>query len=575
MSTLALPADFKSPVSAEDLKNCAAKYDIKIKPGAEEDAYLLLLQSAEALHRTLDQSPDYIHPGLEPTPTTEPRKFFKAPEAENPLNGWSHGCDLTAEKPTNSLLAGRTFVVKDNVSVAGLPTTLGLPAWFQSRSREYVPSSIDATIVKRLLEAGATLKGTSVCESYSAAPMSITSASGCVHNPWARAHTCGGSSSGSGALMGQKAVAEAGIPIDDGARTVDLAVGGDQGGSIRLPAAYNGIYGLKPTHGLIPYTGVLSIVPMIDHVGPMATKLEDIAAMLQVMAGYDGIDPRMTPESPMPSQVKDYPGILNEFAKEAKGKKGTMKVGLLKEAFDFPMLSDEVRDTVRRNAMEYFAAAGAEVVEVSVPMHREGPAVWTVAARTAISDYGLAVKPPGYLTYQPDHVDLQWPPTQEMFNALTAINPTIMNLVFSTDYVREVFGTNIEFKAHRKVFELRAAYNAIFKDIDVLITPTVPTVAFPFPESTKGGTESGEIMERVKAAVGLSYNTCAFNVTGHPAMSVPCGFGEAATEGVGKLPIGMQVIGRRWEDDMVLKAAALFEMGKTEQSVALANLSVS
>ncbi|KAL4954523.1 amidase signature domain-containing protein [Aspergillus filifer] len=550
MSTLALPADFKSPVSAEDLKDRASKYNIKINPGAEEDAYLLLLPSAEALHRTLDQCPDYIHPDLAPTPTTDPRKFYKVPEAENPLNGWSHGCDLTAQKPTSSLLAGRTFVVKDNVSVAGLPTTLGLPAWLQSRSGEYVPSSIDATIVRRLLEAGATLKGTS-------------------------AHTCGGSSSGSGALIGQKAVADAGNSIDAASRTVDLAVGGDQGGSIRLPAAYNGIYGLKPTHGLIPYTGVLSIVPMIDHVGPMATKLEDIAAMLQVMAGYDGIDARMTPESPMPSQVKDYPAILDEFTKEAKSKKGTMKVGLLKEAFDFPMLSDEVRDTVRRNAMGYFTAAGAEVVEVSIPMHREGPAVWTVAARTAISDYGVAVKPPGFLTYQPEHVDLQWPPSQEMFDALTAINPTIMNLVFSTDYVRETFGTNIEFKAHRKVFELRAAYDATFKDVDILITPTVPTVAFPFPESTKGGTESGEIMERVKAAVGLSYNTCAFNVTGHPAMSVPCGFGEAATEGVGKLPIGMQVIGRRWEDDMVLKAAALFEMGKTKQSVALTNLSVS
>ncbi|KAL4937341.1 amidase signature domain-containing protein [Aspergillus oleicola] len=459
--------------------------------------------------------------------------------------------------------------MKDNISVAGVPTMLGLPARFQSRSGEYVPSSIDATIVRRLLEAGATLKGTSVCESYSAAPMSITSASGCVHNPWARAHTSGGSSSGSGALIGQKAVAEAGISIDAVARTVDLAVGGDQGGSIRLPAAYNGIYGLKPTHGLIPYTGVISLVPMIDHVGPMATKLEDIALMLQVMAGYDGIDARMTPESPMPSQVKDYPAILNEFIKGAKVEKPKLKIGLLKEAFDFPMLSDEVRDTVRRNATEYFTAAGAEVVEVSVPMHREGPAVWTVAARTAISDFGLAVKPPGYLTYQPDHIDLQWPPTQEMFDALTAINPTIMNLIFSTEYVRETFGTPIECKAHRKVFGLRAAYDAIFKDVDVLITPTVPTVAFPFPESTKGGTESGGIMERVKAAVGLSYNTCAFNVTGHPAMSVPCGFGEAATEGVGQLPIGMQIIGRRWEDDMVLKAAALFEMGKSEQSVAL------
>ncbi|RDW84126.1 uncharacterized protein DSM5745_04452 [Aspergillus mulundensis] len=568
MSTLALPPDFKSPVTAQDQEKVAAQYNIKIEPGAQEDAYLLLLQSAEALHRSLKDTTDFLHPDLAPVPTTTPREFRKLREAENPLNAWSHVSDIAAANPTSSLLAGRTVVVKDNVSVAGLPTTLGIPAWLHSKDGEYKPSNIDATVVCRLLLAGATLKGTAVCESYSAAPVSFTSATGSVHNPWARGHTAGGSSSGCAALIGKKAVLEeSGAVINgttDGSPTVELAVGGDQGGSIRLPAAYTGIYGLKPTHGLIPYTGAISLTPMIDHLGPMATKLEDIAVMLQVMAGYDGLDARMTPESPMPDQVKDYPSLLADFISTAKDKsspKPVMTIGLLKEAFDFPGLSPEVRDTVLQNAREYFTAAGAEVTEVSVPMHREAPAIWTVAARTALADFGLASRPPGYLSYLPEHIDTQWPPSQEMFDHLTAGNPTIMNLIFSTDYLRETFGTAVEFKAHRKVFELRAAYNAVLADVDVLITPTVPTVAFEFPPSTKGGTELGDIAERVKAAVGLSYNTCAFNVTGHPAMNVPCGFGNGGSEGK-KLPIGMQVIGKRWDDEAVLKAAALFEMGR-------------
>ncbi|KAL4801829.1 amidase signature domain-containing protein [Aspergillus unguis] len=567
MSTLALPSDFKSNVSAGDIHTLAKKYNVEIRPGPDQDAYLLLLQSAEALHGILNDSTDYIHADLEPVPTTQPRSYCKVPEQEDPLNAWSHACEISAASPTGSLLAARSVVLKDNISVAGLPTTLGLPDSFHKNGK-YEPSPIDATVVRRLLLAGATIKGTAVCESYSAAPVSFTASSGAVQNPWAAGHTAGGSSSGCAALIGQNATttttaatAATAAATTPKSRTVELAIGGDQGGSIRLPAAYTGIYGLKPTHGLVPYTGAVSLTPMIDHLGPMAGTVEDIAVMLRVLAGYDGIDARMTPESPLPAQVKDYPAILETFKQEAKAGSGkiVMKVGLLKEGFDFPGLSDEVRDTVLKNAKQYFTAAGADVIEVSVPMHREGPAIWTVAARTSLSDFGLSSRPPGFLSYQPPHIDVQWPPTQEMFDHLTPTNPTIMNLIFSTDYVREVYGTSVEFKAHRKVFELRAAYNKAFQEVDVLITPTVPTVAFPFPDSTCGGTKHGEIHDRVKAAVGLSYNTCAFNVTGHPAMNVPCGFGTGSQGH--QLPIGMQVIGRRWDDEAVLKAAALFEMG--------------
>ena len=109
---------------------------------------------------------------------------------------------------------------------------------------------------------------------------------------------------------------------DDLGEGVDLAIGGDQGGSIRLPASYSGIYGLKATHGLIPYTGIAGLNPMIDHTGPMARTVEDCALLLGVLAGYDGIDHRMTPETPLRSQVPDYLGDLKSWvgSKERSGR---------------------------------------------------------------------------------------------------------------------------------------------------------------------------------------------------------------------------------------------------------------
>ncbi len=141
----------------------------------------------------------------------------------------------------------------------------------------YVPD-VDATIVTRILDAGGTILGKSVCEYFCFSGGSHTSSSGPVHNPRRQGYSAGGSSSGSAALLA--------------AGEVDLAIGGDQGGSIRIPAAYCGIYGMKPTHGLVPYTGVMPIELTIDHTGPMSATVADNALLLEVFAGPDGLDPR-------------------------------------------------------------------------------------------------------------------------------------------------------------------------------------------------------------------------------------------------------------------------------------------
>jgi amidase len=170
------------------------------------------------------------------------------------------------------------------MSVGGLPLTMGTFPQLTSADGKYPISPIDATIVSRVLQAGAKIIGTSTCENYSCTPLSYTSTSSPVHNSWLFNHTVGGSSSGNAAMLSLGLARKADMPgLDSAGDSVELALGGDQGGSVRLPASFTGVYGLKPTMSLVPYTGVASLYPMTDRCGPMATNLMD------VIAGYDGL----------------------------------------------------------------------------------------------------------------------------------------------------------------------------------------------------------------------------------------------------------------------------------------------
>ena len=230
----------------------AAKNNITIPTTADEEAYLTLLQSADATVASVDQLPDYVDPRLHPVPVVGGvRKYWKA--EENSLNGWSHRTNLVAEKPSSTVLQGRSIAIKDNMSVGSLPLTVGTFSQLTGPDGKYPISPIDASIVSRVLEAGATIIGTSTCENYSCTPLSYTSASGPVHNPWLFGRTVGGSSSGNSAMLSLGLARKAGVPgLDSAGDRVEIALGGDQGGSIRLPASFTGIYGLKPTFGLVP-----------------------------------------------------------------------------------------------------------------------------------------------------------------------------------------------------------------------------------------------------------------------------------------------------------------------------------
>lgn len=250
--------------------------------------------------------------------------------------------------------------------VAGVPMMNG-----SSLLEGYIPE-IDATVVTRILDAGGTIVGKTHCENFCISGGSHTGAKGPVHNPYRMGYPSGGSSSGSGVVV---ATGEA-----------DMALGGDQGGSIRMPSAWCGLYGMKPTHGLVPYTGIMLIEIMIDHVGPITASVADNALMLEVIAGPDGFDPR---------QYAPRPG---NYRQEMEGGIRGMRIALVKEGFGRPE-SEQAVDEKVRNAARRLEALGATVEEVSIPMHLLGPAIWTPIAVGGITEmmmfgdgYGLSRK---------------------------------------------------------------------------------------------------------------------------------------------------------------------------------------
>lgn len=453
------------------------------------------------------------------------------------------------------------------MSVAGLPLTGGTQPFHLSKDAPYPISTFDAPVVSRVLAAGATITGTSTCENYCMSASSFTAATGPVDNPWRKGHSCGGSSSGSAALVALQSVRtlqpHARADDDDLGEGVDLALGADQGGSIRLPAAYSGIYGLKPTHGLVPYTGLTPLHPAIDHCGPMAGSLRDTALLLAVLAGYDGFDPRMTPETPLCANVPAYHELLDaaiaarkaEGAWHATAAARGLRVGIITEAWTAPQLSDEVAAVVKK-AGERFAALGGVVEQVSIPLHAAGAAIFTAVTRPDMANVFIYGKPPDLLSWPladlaPPAPDAQW------YETMNKSAPTVINKLLSGTFLssnRERFPLAARAKAVTHAHELRAAYDAALEKYDVLVTPANPTVGLRHPNAELG------VMEKQEIALGNTWNTSPFNLTGHPGLVIPVGWGKTE-DGEGRLPVGMQLVGKRWGEAELFFAAAAWEAG--------------
>lgn len=248
--------------------------------------------------------------------------------------------------------------MKDNIALAGVPCLLGTDTF-----TGWVPQT-DATVVNRILTHGGTIAGKAVCENLSRGAVSNTAASGPVDNPYAKGYSAGGSSSGTAALVASGAV--------------DMGIGCDQGGSIRIPASLCGLYGFKATTGLVPYTGIASNDASVDYVGPITKTCLDCAKLLEAIAGVDEIDDRQVAGCPFPKDVPKYSEILTSMDLE-EGLKG-MRIGILKEGLQPSTLDPGVKDKFLA-ATKVFERLGAEVKEIGVPIHTEGRTIYTVVSK--------------------------------------------------------------------------------------------------------------------------------------------------------------------------------------------------
>ncbi|XP_056000994.1 amidase-like [Ostrea edulis] len=495
----------KSPaivrISEEDIKSIAGDLRLKLTPEESSALYDHLGDTCKAYQRVYE-----LHA---PTPTVTYPRTPGYRETED--DSWYYRCDIKgAEK---GLLAGKTVAIKDNVCVAGVPMMNG------SKVLEgYVPDR-DATIITRILDAGGRILGKSVCEDLCFSGNSATSSSGPVKNPYDPTRSTGGSSSGSGSLVARK--------------VVDVAIGGDQGGSIRIPSSWCGLVGLKPTYGLVPYTGIMPIEITIDHTGPMARTVEDCATLLEAIAGYDdGNDPRQFPAMSVPS----YSKLFNDGI---KGK----KVAIISEGFEGV---DEDVATLVRDAALKLKEAGAEVSEVSLPIHNDGTAIWTPV--TFEGTYQTMVKGNGHGYGWKGTYDL---PLQEALTGAYKNRPydvpfaAQIVMIFS-EYIQRNYQNKFYAKAQNLVQVLRREYDRILRDYDVMVMPTLPGKPFKLP------TTEHSIGETLKLLFGMLKNTTPFNVTGHPALTINAGFSEG-------LPCGMMIVGKMFDDVTVLQVARAYE----------------
>ena len=388
-------------------------------------------------------------------------------------------------------LHGIPIGVKDNIDVAGVRTTAA-SEMFVSMSEDRVPTE-DAQVVRRLRAGGAIILGKQNLHEFAYGGSCMISAFGEVHNPWDPARIAGGSSGGSAASVA------AGLGF--------AAVGTDTAGSIRLPAAYCGVVGLKPTYGRVSTHGVVPLSSSYDHVGPITTSVYDAALMLQVLSDYDSPDP--IPGKPARSLVSAF----DEFPPK-------LRIGVPRNFF-FDGLDHEVADAIDK-AIQVFIDLDAEIRDIKL----EVPTDRTLANAEAYAYHKPFTEQSPEL-YQP--ATLARIQSGANISALDALSAS-RELQASRHAIEEVFNKDKD------------------KDgVDVLLTPTVP---IPPPLISDLREHPEELRPR---EVLMLRNTRPFNVWGIPTISIPCGFTKSG------LPIGLQLAAAPWRGIVLLQAAHEYE----------------
>jgi amidase len=389
-----------------------------------------LMQGNYAAYDAVDAMVDYV------PPVKYPRTPGYRPEGEeNKHNAWY--VKTTIKGAARGKLAGKTIAVKDNICVAGVPMMNGA-----STLEGYVPNT-DATVVTRILDAGGTILGKVHCEYFCFSGGSHTGAAGPVHNPHKMGYSAGGSSSGSAVVV---ATGE-----------VDMALGGDQGGSIRIPSAFSGTYGMKGTHGLVPYTGIMPIEVTLDHTGPMTSNVHDNALLLEVIAGADGLDPRQYAPKTHP-----YTKALDKGVKD-------LRIGVVKEGFGHANSEKDVDTKVKAGA-ELFRKLGATVEEISVPMHAAGTAIWLPIAAEGATEFMMKGNAMG--------TNWRGLYTTTLLNAHSAwrhradeLSDSLKITMLLGQYFTKHYRGHFYAKAQNLSRKLRAAYDAALDKHDLLLMP--------------------------------------------------------------------------------------------------------
>ena len=502
---------FRLP-TAEDLREMAAANHFELSE-EEITGFQALIPDLFANYEQLDRMP------LPQTPLKyrDRDPGYRPRPQDDPFNAIVRRCSLRGA--ASGKLAGKRYGLKNNICVAGMPLSCG------SRVLSGYVSETDATIVTRLLDAGAEIVATLNLDNFAFSGAGDTSALGAVLNPHDVEYLAGGSSGGSAASL----------YYDD----IDITIGGDQGGSIRIPASWCGVVGLKPTHGLVPYTGIVGIDNTFDHAGPMARTAADAALTLEAIAGKDPLDPR---QGEVP--VQPYTEALG------RGVRG-LRIGVLAEGFGLELSEPDV-DAAVHKAIGVFSELGAQTTDVSVPAHSEaGGIVWSLIAEGAtamLHGNGMGYGWQGL--YNPGLMETLGKSLRAQANDLP---PTVKLVLLVGSYMAERYHGITYAKAQNLRRVLRADYDRALDQVDVLALPTTPMKAHRYePDADIRGT--------VSQGWNMVNNTAPFNMTGHPAISIPCGKSHG-------LPVGLMLVGRHFDDATLLRAAHAFEQHVSWESL--------
>ncbi|MFM9088311.1 MAG: Asp-tRNA(Asn)/Glu-tRNA(Gln) amidotransferase subunit GatA [Cyanobium sp.] len=405
-------------------------------------------------------------------------------------------------------LAGVPLAIKDNLCTKGIRTTCS------SRMLEHFVPPYESTVTERLWGAGAVLLGKTNLDEFAMGSSTETSFFGPSRNPWNPDKVPGGSSGGSAAAVA--------------AGECVASLGSDTGGSIRQPAAFCGVVGLKPTYGRVSRYGLVAFASSLDQVGPFTTSVADAAELLQVIAGADPRD-----STCLKAPVPDYRAAL---AQPVAG----LRVGIVRECFEAEGLDPQVKASVMAAAAQ-LEALGCELVEVSCPRFNDGIATYYVIAPSEASanlarydgvKYGHRAAEAASLA------EMTARSRAEGFGAEVQRRILIGTYALSAGYVDAYYR-----KAQQVRTLIRRDFDRAFESVDVLLTPTSPTTAFGF----------GAHSEDPLAMYLADLLTIPANMAGLPAISLPCGFDD------GGLPIGVQLITGVLQEERLLQVAWHYE----------------